>query len=128
MIKRTLYTPIAAAVAAIMLSLGSGNAVAAIVCDSFAAPITVPQTIAGLFINFATGTIGTNEEAVPGWDFNGFGTTSFFFYFWYAGPNYGLLTGTDFAPLPAGVSVGPDGTYRHDREHGGLASRGHRHV
>lgn len=108
MIKKRFMAPIAAAVAATVLSLGSGNAVSAIVCDTNAAPIAVPQTTAGIYINFLTNASGT-AAGTTGWDFNPWGSTNLNFGF--AAGSSGLVTGGKYAALAAGVSVDATGTY-----------------
>jgi hypothetical protein len=113
MIKRKLVVPIAAAVAATALSLGSGNAVAAIMCDALSAPVAIPQTTAGIYVNFVTDVINVSPAAVPGWDFNPYGSSAFSF-FWpttVGNVGGGLLTGGKYAALAAGVMVDATGTY-----------------
>lgn len=113
MIRRKLVAPIAAAVAATALSLGSGNAVAAIMCDALAAPVPVPQTTAGIYVNFVTNVINVSPAATPGWDFNPFSSTAFSF-FWpttTGSVGAGLLTGGKYAALAAGVAVDATGIY-----------------
>ncbi|MEO7756805.1 MAG: hypothetical protein ABIS07_09515, partial [Dokdonella sp.] len=67
MTKRKPMVPIAAAVAAAFMSLASGNAVAAIMCDALVAPIVVPQTTAGIYVNFVTNVSNVAPASVPGW-------------------------------------------------------------
>ena len=113
MIKRKLVAPIAATIAATALSLGAGNAVAAIMCDTLNAPLPIPQTTAGIYVNFVTNVSNVVPAMAPGWDFNPFSGTAFNF-FWpttVGNVGSGLMTSGKYAALAAGVMVDATGTY-----------------
>ena len=60
-------------VAAVASLLSAGSAYASPV--SFSTPITVPNTVSGVYINLLTGASATSPAAVVGWDFNPWGST-----------------------------------------------------
>jgi hypothetical protein len=90
---------------------GAGNANAAII--TFSTPILVPQTTAGVYINFLTGANGTSAGAVPGWDFNPYsasGGTQLGFY--WSPTLVGGLRGAGVASTTTGpyISLNPGDT------------------
>jgi len=115
--KHKFASPAAAAAAAALMSLASHNAVATIICNTnpagAALPITVPMTTAGIYLNFATGAVNVNPASVPGWDLNPYGGTNFTWFWSTTASNLtaGLSTAGVYDASPAGVVVGPAGTY-----------------
>jgi hypothetical protein len=115
--KHKFASPAAAAAAAALMSLASHNAVATVICNTnpagAALPITVPMTTAGIYLNFVTGVVNVSPAAVPGWDLNPFGSANFS-WFWSTGAGNttaGFETAGVYDASPAGVVVGPAGTY-----------------
>lgn len=107
---------LAALIVAASVTVGAGASYAAVVCGSAGLPAAVPQTNAGLYINFVTNTIGTPASAVPGWDFNPFGTTNLSFFTSGAAANINAILGggtsaTSPSVLASGATIGPAGTY-----------------
>jgi len=110
-----LKTP-AIAAAFVVMGLVSGSAMSAVICNTppagTALPIAVPQTTAGIYINFVTGAFGT-AGATPGWDFNPWGSTAFNFFWSIAAGNttVGMLTGGVHAVSAFGDPIGPGQTW-----------------
>jgi hypothetical protein len=86
---------------------------------TFNTPINVPQTLAGIYINFGTGATGASAGALPGWDFNPYqinAQTNLGFY-WNPAPassNGGVATaagGSSYANLAIGTVVGPSSPF-----------------
>jgi hypothetical protein len=111
-------SPAAAAAAAALMSLVSHSALATVICDTppagAALPLAVPMTTAGIYLNFVTGAFNVSPAAVPGWDLNPFSASGAFTWFWSTTASHvtaGLLTGGIYDASPAGVVVGPGGTF-----------------
>jgi hypothetical protein len=102
-----------ATVVASLFSLATA-APAAVVCNSASPlPYTVPATSAGVYMNLVTGTFGTTPAAVPGWDFNPWGSTNLTFFFpsTPATSHGAVSTGTDYSILASGEAIGPASTF-----------------
>lgn len=99
------------ATAACMLT---SNAVsAAVACNTFSVPIAIPNTAEGIYVNFATGVTGTSAAAVPGFDFNPWGSGgSLRFYMGAdADANNGAVFSTVYEVLTESTSIGPASTF-----------------
>lgn len=100
----------AAVVASLALAsatIGSSSAIAAIICSNFPAPVDVPATIDGAYVNFATGVVNL-AGTVAGWDFNAYqtgGNLRFFTSTNAANTNRIVGTGTTADVLPAGTMI-----------------------
>ncbi|MGA9335282.1 MAG: hypothetical protein WBV39_13470 [Rudaea sp.] len=81
--KRFQNTATGALIAASIMTLSSTTAMAAII-DSGVVNIAIPQTTAGVYLNFVTNAQGTSGAAVTGWDFNPYNSNS--------GTNLGIYT------------------------------------
>lgn len=53
---------------------------------SFSTPISIPNTFAGVYINFLTGASGFTPASVPGWDFGPWGSSGTLSFFWNGTP------------------------------------------
>lgn len=77
-------------------------------------PISIPQTTAGVYINFLTGVTGGSAAAVPGWDFNPYnsnGGTQLGFYWPQTATSGGVGTGTTYTDLPPGSTISGASTF-----------------
>ncbi len=78
---------------------------------SFSGPFSVPATLAGLYINFATGAV--TPGTATGWDFNPYSNGGPFAIYWAGGAGGiagGVTTGpgsTTYADLAFGTLIGP---------------------
>ena len=102
---------IAATVAALM---GTGSASAAIV--TFSTPISVPNNLSGVYVNFLTGVSGITPASVPGWDFNAWGSSNTLAFFFPASPtaSFGGVASTTTGPylsLAPGAVVSSASTF-----------------
>jgi len=73
---------------------------------SFNTPISVPNTFAGVYINFLTGASGITTGAVPGWDFGPWGSSGALSLFWNGSPansNGGVAATTSGPYLDLGI-------------------------
>lgn len=79
---------------------------------------SVPMTFAGLYINFANGTITGSPTGNTGWDFNPYSNTGPFAIYWSSSTiNAGVTTGpgsTTFADLAIGTVVGPSSNFSNE--------------
>ena len=94
--------------------LTTGNAYASLV--TFSAPINVPNTFSGVYINLLTGASATTTAAVPGWDFGPWGSSNTLAFFWPSTPTgtSGGVAGTIAGPyldLPAGSVISAASTF-----------------
>ncbi|MDQ6654323.1 MAG: PEP-CTERM sorting domain-containing protein [Verrucomicrobiota bacterium] len=76
----------------------------------------VPQTLAGIYLNFQTGVAGASAAASPGWDFNPYqisGTTQLGFYWPQTptGTSGGVGSGTSYTDLTNGSTVSSASTF-----------------
>jgi len=83
---------------------------------TFSTPIAVPNTFAGVYINFLTGASGITPAAVPGWDFGPWGSSSTLSFFWNGTPasSSGGVAGTTTGPyldLAAGATISGASTF-----------------
>lgn len=114
-LRRTVNRRFAAVTAASLIALTSGSAMAAIVCGP-AENISVPNTFAGVYINFATGVTGVTTASVPGWDFGPWGSSGLLTFFWNGTPaaSSGGVAGTTTGPyliLAAGTPISAASTF-----------------
>lgn len=112
--KSFCRTSVVAAFAMASATLVSSQAFAAIQCGPGA--VSVPNNIDGVYYNIATGTGGTSGGSVAGWDINLYATASALYFFWPSTPasSHGGLadgSGTVYASLSSGATIGPAGTY-----------------
>lgn len=70
--------------AATVALLTTSSAYATLV--TFSTPITVPNTVSGVYINLLNGASGITPAAVPGWDFNPWSSAGSLRFFWPATP------------------------------------------
>jgi hypothetical protein len=70
MLTRKYSSALATVAAAAGLMLASQGAIAAVICNTFTVPLSIPQTADGIYINWATGQTGTSGGAVSGFDIN----------------------------------------------------------
>lgn len=77
---------------------------------SFSGPFVVPQTFAGLYINFATGAV--TAGTATGWDFNPYSNSGPFAIYWAGGA----------AGIAGGVTTGPGSTTYMDLSMGAVIS------
>jgi hypothetical protein len=101
---------VAAALGGTALTLSSPATIAAIV-DSGVVNLPVPQTTAGLYINLVTGVLGFTAGAVPGWDFNPFGSTNISFFSSAGTGTQTVGAATTATALAPGATIGPGSTY-----------------
>jgi hypothetical protein len=83
---------------------------------TFTTPIAVPNTVAGVYINFLTGASASSPGAVPGWDFNPWASSNALSFFWNNTPanSSGGVAGTTTGPyldLAPGAVVGSLSTF-----------------
>jgi hypothetical protein len=83
---------------------------------TFNTPIPLPQTTAGVYINFATGATATSAGALPGWDVNPYLANSGaqLGFYWAPGTAAGGVAATTNGPylaLNSGDVVGPASTF-----------------
>jgi hypothetical protein len=110
----TIQTRLALCAAALAGTAAAVPSAEAVVV-TFNTPINVPQTLAGIYINFGTGATGGTAAGTAGWDFNPYqinNTTNLGFY-WNPAPassSGGVATAagsTSYANLAIGTVVGP---------------------
>jgi hypothetical protein len=114
MFTRKYKTAAAAVLAASSLAIVSSNAMAAIVCNTAALPITVTAgDTAGIYLNLITGLTGTSGAGVAGWDFNPYDRGLPGVSFWFDNDaNRGAVSnGTSIVVLAAGAPIGPSSTF-----------------
>lgn len=99
-----------ALVVAASITVASTQALATVQC--FTAPIAVPQTTAGVYVNLFTGTATPTPAASPGWDFNPWGSTNLFLYSQTGGGF--VAVGGVIANLATGTLVDGSSTYVED--------------
>lgn len=78
---------------------------------TFNIPTSIPNSFAGIYVNFATGVIGTTGTGTPGFDWNPYSNSGPLSFYWGAVANGagGVSTGsgsTTYADLAAGATVG----------------------
>lgn len=83
---------------------------------TFHVPVAVPDTLAGVYIDFLTGASATSASMLPGWDFNPWGSSNGLAFFWPgtpAGTSGGLAATPDgpYVELPPYLYVGPQSTF-----------------
>lgn len=83
---------------------------------TFSTPISIPNTFAGVYINFLTGASGITPASVPGWDFGPWGSSSTLSFFWNGTPaaSSGGVAGTTTGPyldLAAGSVISSASTF-----------------
>ena len=83
---------------------------------NFTTPIAVPNNFAGVYINLLTGANAPTTAAVPGWDFNPFGSSSTLAFFFNGTPpnSNGGVAGTSTGPylnLPLGSVISAASTF-----------------
>lgn len=88
----------------------------AVIVNSGAVNIAIPNTADGIYLNFVTGSIGTTGAAVTGYDWNPYGSgTSGLLFFWggAGSANAGVATTANgpYLVLATGSVVGPAATY-----------------
>lgn len=110
MMNRKYASAAAAVFAASLLSVASGTAMAAIVCNTTTVPISIPQDSTGIYLNLITG----DTTGGTGWDFNPYDREAPGISFWFANdPNRGGVAndGVAYTVLAAGASIGPASTF-----------------
>ncbi|HRK30128.1 MAG TPA: hypothetical protein PLD59_03540, partial [Tepidisphaeraceae bacterium] len=80
----------------------SGEAKAVLVTTNENTVLPVPQTLAGVYLNFITGATGTSGASTAGWDFNPYNTASGLGIYWNPA-TVGGLRGAGVATAPASV-------------------------
>jgi hypothetical protein len=97
-------------------ALGHGDVASAAIVNTFqSANLSVPASLAGVYINLSSGATGSSAAAVAGWDFNPYQTSSGLGFYWSpdlvgADRGGGVVTvpaGTVYADLAVGAVVGP---------------------
>ncbi len=113
LLRRTISRRLAAAAAVSLFAMTSGSAFAVVVCST--APISVPSTFDGAYINFATGGTGTSGGSTPGWDFNPYLNSTAIGFFWNNTPantSGGVgVTGGTYTVLASGTSISSASTF-----------------
>lgn len=113
MINRKFSSALAAVLAASALMAASHGAMAAVLCNT--TPITIPNNIDGVYVNFVTGTTGTSSGAVPGFDFDPYsgGADGMNFYFGGGADanNGAVFDGTIYPVLANGTVIGAASTF-----------------
>lgn len=110
---------LAVAATAFGAALVAQTASAAVVVRDFtAAPITIPFTIDGLYINVVANTTGATGLLTPGWDLNPYfvgtavgGTPALNLFSTAAAGNAYVGSGTSATPLTVGTAVGAASTF-----------------
>lgn len=102
----------AAALAGTAATVTDANAVVV----TFSAPIAVPNTFAGVYINLLTGANGVTPASVPGWDFGPWGSSGTLSFFWNGTPasSNGGVAGTTTGPyldLAVGTVISAASTF-----------------
>ena len=105
---------LAACVAAASMTLASTAAWSAVTC--FSAPVTIPATTAGIYVNLFTGAANVATASVVGWDFNPWGTSGLFLYVNNAAGAGALVVGpgTTISALSAGTLISAASTFGTD--------------
>ncbi|MEO8461185.1 MAG: hypothetical protein ABI451_11710 [Dokdonella sp.] len=115
MVKKKFNSAAAIAIATTAVTAMSGNAFAAVLCNTFTTPLSIPQNIDGVYINLVTGAQGTAGSGVAGWDVNMYATGASSLYFFWPTPGTsagGVATnGTVYDYLAAGQPVGVAQTF-----------------
>ncbi len=96
----------------------AASAQASVVIVTPATPISITNSIDGIYFNVVTGASGASGAAVPGWDINPYNNNAGLTFYGAASPS-GILVGSIGVPpttsialvLSAGDTVGPAGTY-----------------
>ena len=97
---------------------GSGVAPAAVILrDLSAAPLAIPNTLDGLYVNVVTGSTSTTGVPPAGWDFNPYNRGTGLGFFAPATPSGQgtLASGPTALALLAGETIGPSGIYQPDQ-------------
>ena len=102
----------AAALAGAAAPMSNANAVVV----TFNAPISVPNTFAGVYINLLSGASGITPASVPGWDFGPWGNGGTLTFFWNGTPasSSGGVASTTTGPyldLAAGTTISSASTF-----------------
>ena len=98
--------------AAIILAAAPVSGIAAITCSS--APLPVPATNDGVYLNLVTGATGSTGSAATGWDINLYKSGSALYFYWPATPANsagGVSTASVYDALAAGATIGSGQTY-----------------
>lgn len=72
--SRFTRNTVIASLAMAAVTVASSQAFAAVICASPA--LNVPNTTAGIYVNFVTGASGVTSTGTPGWDFNPYGSSN----------------------------------------------------
>ena len=98
-LRRSVHARFAAATAATAIALASGSAMAAIVCGP-TTNINIPNTFAGVYINFVTGVTAVTPAGAPGWDFGPWGSSNLLSFFFAGTPanSHGAVASTTTGP------------------------------
>ncbi|MBN8481928.1 MAG: hypothetical protein J0L88_10115 [Xanthomonadales bacterium] len=96
-------------------ALTSGSALAAVVCGP-ATNISIPNTFAGVYINFVTGVTATTTAGAPGWDFGPWGSSNTLAFFFPSTPtnSHGAVASATTGPylvLAPGTPISAASTY-----------------
>ncbi len=85
-------------------AFGAGDMASAAIINTFqGANLAVPATLAGVYINLASGATGASAGAVAGWDFNPYQTTSGLGFYWNITDPVGADSGAGVVTVPAGT-------------------------
>lgn len=109
--RLTSYTALAGA---LLASHAVATSADATVITSGPQNIAIPATADGIYLNLITGVANASAAAVPGWDFNPYGSTGLLFYWGGTGAlNAGVASTTTgpYIVLSAGATIGPASTY-----------------
>lgn len=114
-LRSRLHIALFAAAAAGVLAAPATHA-AVIYADLTASPISIPDSIDGIYINLVTGVSGASGGAVPGWDFNPYNNNAGLTFYGAASPSGILASGTpgtsaETVRLSFGDLIGPAGQY-----------------
>lgn len=101
-----------AALIALATCVASPAAMAAVICNSLATPLTIPNNSNGVYINFVTGATGTSGAGVAGFDFNPWGNGGNLAFYMGADvdPNNGALVPV-YTSVSAGSPIGAAQTF-----------------
>lgn len=99
-IRTTLNLALFASAAAAVLAAPAAHA-AVVHVDRTLNPISIPDSIDGLYINLVTGMSGSSGDAVPGWDVNPYSNETGLTFYGAGSPQGILATGTPGIPAEA---------------------------
>ena len=106
--------PVKLSVLSALLSAAGWAGAAVIHTDLAGAPLAIPSTLDGLYVNFLTGASSTAAVPLPGWDLNSYHNGSRLTFF---GPDFPngqgtLVVGSTARSLLGGETIGSGGIYQ----------------